>query len=481
MLASHFKIHYNARQKKSQQMLTKISLVQEVLFMGNEALFRDKPVWKGIFTLAIPAVFTILIMVIYQMADMFFIAMLEDDTQIAAISVVSPVFSIATAVGTMLGAGGCAVIAKMLGAKQEAQARAVGSLCIWGSLLFGVIFAAAVIPGASVVLRILGATEDLYEYSGTYLRILALGAPVMLFSTTIGSVIRAEGAIIPGMLCNIAGTVANLILDPLFILVLHMGVAGAALATVIGNLAASILLGVVIKTKTRVLTFSPKPALQHPQLLLHTMAVGLPNALSSVLSGMTSTFSNQLLGLYGSGAIAAMAAAGRASMVISVVQMGICMGLSPMLAYNYGAGNLPRLKEILVKTAIVTAVFGLAATGLCFAFRDTLIGLFLKDTANVEISRSFLTFLLLASPLLGFFYLSSNYFQAAGNAFLATLISVLRQGALLIPCLYLFHKLLGLPGIGVAHLASDMLSVGISCVLFAAAWKKLAKKSKISA
>lgn len=448
--------------------------------MGNEELFRDRPVWKAIFSLAIPAVLTILIMVIYHMADMFFIGMLGDDTQIASISIVSPVFSLATAVGTMLGAGGCAVIAKKLGARQEEQARAVGSLCVWCSLLFGVIFAAVVIPAASPVLHILGATEDMRAYSLTYLRILALGAPAMLFSTTIGSVVRSEGAVIPGMLCNIAGTVANLILDPLFILVLHMGVAGAAIATVAGNLVASILLGVVIQTKTRVLTFSPKPALRHPKLLIHTMAVGLPNALSSVLSGMTSTFSNQLLSLYGSGAIAAMAAAGRSTMVISMVQMGICMGVSPLLAYNYGAGNLPRLKEILVKTSVLTACFGLAATALCFTFRDTLIGLFLKDAANVDISRGFLIWLLLASPLLGFFYLSSNYFQAAGNALLATIVSVLRQGALLIPCLYLFHAVMGLPGIGVAHLASDILSVAISSVLFAVYWKRLTAGSKIS-
>ena len=449
--------------------------------MGNEALFRDKPVWKGIFSLAIPAVLTILIMVIYHMADMFFIAMLKDDTQTAAVSVVSPVFSIATAVGTMLGAGGCAVIAKKLGAKQDAEAQSVGSLCIWGSLLFGVIFAAVVIPGTPVVLKILGATEDMQAYSGIYLRILALGAPVMLFSTTVGSVIRAEGAIIPGMLCNIAGTVANLILDPLFIFALRMGVAGAAIATVIGNLVASVLLGVVIRTKTRVLTFSPMPALRHPQLLLYTMALGLPNALSSVLSGMASTFSNRLLSIYGSGAIAAMAAAGRASMVISMVQMGICMGLTPMLAYNYGAGNLPRLKEILVKTSVLTTIFGFVSTLLCFAFRDPLIGLFLDDPANMEISRSFLTWLLLASPLLGFFYLSSNYFQAAGNAFLATLISVLRQGVLLIPCLYLFHALLGLPGIGAAHLASDIVSVGIAGILFAVCWKRLQAGAKLPA
>lgn len=434
--------------------------------MGNETLFRDKPVWRAIFSLAIPAVLTILIMVIYHMADMFFIGMLGDDTQVAAISVVSPVFSLATAVGTMLGAGGCAVIAKALGAGEDDRARAVGSLCVWGSLLFGVIFAAVVIPAASPVLQILGATEDMRDYAAVYLRILALGVPVMLFSTTMGSVVRAEGAVIPGMLCNIAGTAVNLILDPLFILVLRMGVAGAALATVIGNLTASLCLGLVIKTKTRVLTLSPGPARRQPRLLLHTMAVGLPNGLSSVLSGMTSTFSNQLLSLYGSGAIAAMAAAGRATMVISMVQMGICLGVAPLMAYNYGAGNQPRLKEILAKTSVLTTVFGLLSTALCFAFRDTLIGLFLKDDANVEISRTFLTWLLLASPLLGFYYLSSNYFQAVGSAFTATVISVLRQGALLIPCLYLFHAGMGLPGIGAAHFASDLAAVCIAVALF---------------
>lgn len=443
--------------------------------MGNEALFRDKPVWKAIFTLAIPAVLTVLIMVIYHMADMFFIGKLGDDTQIAAVSVVSPVFSLATAAGTMLGAGGCAAIAKALGARKKQEAQAVGSLCIWGSLLFGVAFAAVIIPAAAPILRLLGATEDMAAYSAAYLRILALGVPVMLFSTTMGSVVRAEGAAVQGMLCNIAGTVTNLLLDPLFILWLHMGVAGAAIATVMGNLVASVCLGLLVKTKSSVLTFSPKPAIGQTRLLLHTMALGLPNALSSILSGLTSTFGNRLLGLYGSGAIAAMAAASRSAMIISMVQMGICMGVSPLLAYNYGSGDRHRLKEVLLKTSVLTMAFGFAATAACFLFRDTLIGLFLTDAANVELSRGFLTWLLLASPLLGFYYLSSNYLQAAGKAFLATVVSVLRQGALLIPCLYLFHAIFGLTGIGAAYLISDLAAVSIAMVLFLAQFRKLCR------
>lgn len=441
--------------------------------MGNEALFRDKPIWKAIFSLAIPSVLTILIMVIYNMADMFFIAMLGDDAQVAAIAVVGPVFSLATAVATMLGAGGCAVIANYLGAGERENARTVGSLCVWTSILFGLVFTVSMLTGTDSILRYLGATEDMMGFAANYMRTLAVGSCLMLFSVVMASVVRAEGMILPGMLSNMAGTVTNIILDPVFILWFHMGVTGAATATVIGNLVASAMLVFFIRTQSGILTLSPKPALRKPSLLFHTAAVGLPNGISSVLSGFASTFSNQILSAYGSGVIAAMAAAGRATMVITMIQMGICIGVSPLLAYNYGAKNMPRLRETLIKTAVLTIGFGTIATVGCFAGRDVLIGLFLKDAANAQIGKQMMFWLLIASPLLGFYYLSSNFLQAAGNAFLATIISILRQGALLIPCLYGMHALLGLTGVAVAHTVSDILSVAISAVLLIFQYRRL--------
>lgn len=441
--------------------------------MGNEALFRDKPIWKAIFSLAIPSVLTILIMVIYNMADMFFIAMLGDDAQVAAIAVVGPVFSLATAVATMLGAGGCAVIANYLGAGERENARTVGSLCVWTSILFGLVFTVSMITGTDSILRYLGATEDMMGFAANYMRTLAVGSCLMLFSVVMASVVRAEGMILPGMLSNMAGTVTNIILDPVFILWFHMGVTGAATATVIGNLVASSMLVFFIRKQSGILTLSPKPALRKPSLLFHTAAVGLPNGISSVLSGFASAFSNQILSAYGSGVIAAMAAAGRATMVITMIQMGICIGVSPLLAYNYGAKNMPRLRETLIKTAVLTIGFGTIATVGCFAGRDALIGLFLKDAANAQIGKQMMFWLLIASPLLGFYYLSSNFLQAAGNAFLATIISILRQGALLIPCLYGMHALLGLTGVAVAHTVSDILSVAISAVLLIFQYRRL--------
>ena len=433
--------------------------------MENETLFRDKPVWKAIFSLVVPSVITILVMVIYNMADMFFIGMLGDDTQVASIAVVGPVFSLANAVATMLGAGGCAVIARFLGAGERENARTVGSLCIWGAIAFGILFTASMLM----------ATEDMMGFAAAYMRTLSIGSCLMLFSVVMASVVRAEGMVLPGMLCNMAGTVTNIMLDPFFILVLNMGVVGAAVATVIGNAVASVLLVFFIRKKSNILTFSPMPALRRPGLLLHTAAVGFPNAISSLLSGFASTFSNQILSVYGSGVIAAMAAAGRGTMVITMIQMGICIGVSPLMAYNYGAKNIVRLKETLIKTAILTVCFGLVSTAGCYIGRNTLIGLFLKDAANAEIAKQMMFWLLIASPLLGFYYLSSNFLQAAGNAFLATLISVLRQGALLIPCLYIMHAIFGLTGVAVAHTVSDVTAVMIAMALLFVQYRNLKK------
>ena len=442
--------------------------------MGNEALFRDKPIWKAILSLAVPSVLTILIMVVYNIADMFFIGMLGDDRQVAAVAVVGPVFSIATAVGTMIGAGGCAVIANTLGAGDREKAKTLSSLCVWSAVVFGAVFTVLMFSATKPLLRLLGATEELMVSAGTYMRLLALGSPLMLFSMAMASAVRAEGIILPGMLSHSAGTITNLILDPLFILGFHMGVAGAAIATVLGNLVASAILVIVIRRRCAVMQLSPRYALREPLLLLHILAVGLPNGVSSILSGLASTFSNRLLNPYGAGAIAAMAAAGRAVMVITMVQMGICMGVSPLLAYNYGAGNVSRLKETLQKTAVLAAGFGFTAALGCYLGRDALIGLFLKDAVNAQLGARLMFWLILASPLLGFFYLSSNFLQAAGKALQAAVVSVLRQGALLIPALYGMHRLLGLTGIAAAHTVADLCAVAAAMALCLRQYRKIA-------
>ena len=331
------------------------------------------------------------------------------------------------------------------------------------------VFSEVVLAFTNPLLRALGTPADMVHYAGIYMRVLALGAPVMLFSQGMAMLIRSEGAIKEGLIGNLSGTIVNLILDPVFILGLNWGVAGAAVATVLGNLVGSAYFVSYILRKSSILNLKPQFALRSPAALFPIMALGLPNALSSILSGLASTFSNRLLSAYGTNAIAAMGAAGKITMIIGLVQMGICMGVQPMMAYNYGARNLARLKEILLKTALLAATVGIVTTVGCSLARHTLIGLFLRQREAAAMGEEIVVFLLLAGPVLGLYYLSANFLQAAGNAPLATATSVLRQGAVLIPLLYLMAYLFGFTGIAIAHTTSDITSALIG--LFACLWQ----------
>lgn len=426
--------------------------------MKNEALFRDKPVWSAILTMAVPSVFTILIMVFYNMADMFFVGQLggADSAPVAAVAVVGPVFSVITAAATMIGVGGCATIAKAAGAGDMDYAKTCASLCGCAAILFGTLCGITILLFTDPLLHFLGTLPKVMPDARAYMRALAVGAPLMLFSTVYGTLLRSEGAIKDGFIGNLSGTIVNLVLDPLFIMVLDLGVAGAAAATVIGNLVATVYYLRFIFRKASILNLVPANAMRRPQALLGIMALGLPNAVSSILSGSASIFSNNLLLNYGYNAQAAMGAAGKVTMFVSLIQMGICMGVQPLMAYNFGSHDIPRLKEILKKLTLLTVGFGVAATILCSLARNALIGLFLQDPEALAMGEQMVVWLLLAGPLLGVYYLSSNFLQASGNAFAATAVSVLRQGVLLIPCLYLMHSLLGFTGIAAAHTVADI-------------------------
>ncbi len=321
--------------------------------------------------------------------------------------------------------------------------------------------------------------------------------------------VRAEGAVKEGMIGNLLGTLVNCIFDPLFILVLNFGVSGAAAASVLGNLVATACyLRYIVKHGT-VLTVDFRPALKKPQMLGELLAIGLPNGISSLLAGFASSFSNRLLVTHGTAAVAAMAAAGKTTMVISMIAMAICMGCQPLLAYSYGAGDSKRLKQLLKDLILLTVVFGVLAgaasfagrnaligmfikeegafrlgtqlvvylvlgspviglsylaTNLLasFAGRNALIGMFIKEEGAFRLGTQLVVYLVLGSPVIGLSYLATNLLQSVGKASGAVVLSLLRQGLLLIPLLYLMNALCGVQGIAAAHLIADVGAAAIS-------------------
>lgn len=295
-----------------------------------------------------------------------------------------------------------------------------------------------------------------------YLLVLAAGAPVILLNHSLGGILRGEGAIRPGMYGGLVSTVGNMILDPIFISGLKMGVGGAAVATVLGNLAG---VGYVLRYKKRhlsILTMEPHLIKGNLPLLGSILALGLPNAVSSTLSGFASTFSNRLLAAYSTGAVASMGAAGKITMIITMVQMGVCMGVQPMMAYCHGAKDQARLKETLKKLALLTCVLGLSLGAIAFLAREQIISLFLTGSELRALGCHVVTITIFSAPFMGLFYLGMNYLQASGKALLATIVSALRQGVLLIPLLYLMESMFQLDGPPLAHVTADICSIFIS-------------------
>ena len=442
----------------------------------NERLFREAPVWKAIAALAVPSLLSILVMIFYNLADTFFIAQLGDTAKVAAVSIVSPVFSIIMALGTMLGVGAGTLLSIAFGAGERERAKNIASLCFYAGIALSAVLTLLLLCFSSSLLRFLGTQPEMWQDAETYMRFLALGTVFMISSHTLSALIRAEGAVREGLRGYMAGTVTNIVLDPLFILVFPWGVAGAAVATVLGNLVSALLYLRHIRRRPTVVSLDPKRALLDLPALGQILTLGVPNAVSTLLSGFASTFSNQLLSTHGTGAIAAMSAVGKSSMLISMVQMGICMGVQPLLAYNYGARDYARLKEALRKTALLTVIVGILAAALCFAYRRWVIGLFLKEAEVAALGERLMLWLIAGSPFLGFVYLSTNYLQATKKASAAILVSLLRQGLMLIPLLYLFHWLFGLTGIAAAHLATDVGAAALAMLVFAVHYRRMRRE-----
>ena len=411
-----------------------------------------------------PAVGGLFATYLYNVVDGIFVGQGVGRMALGAVNIGVPFITSVVAVAAMFPMGGATVVAIRMG-RGDREGANQAFLTALGLTLAG-----------GPLLGALGANAEVLPHARAYLSILALGAPAMLFSVSAATLLRADGAIRRGLAGNLAGSVTNMVLDPVFILGFRWGIAGAAAGTVLGNLVACAIYLEYILRRSRTLSLAPADALRHPARLGRVLALGLPNGVSSLLAGLAGSFSNRMLAGYGTAALAAMAAADKATMVVSLVQMGICMGVQPLLAYNVGARDRPRLQAALTRLAGLTFGFGAVFMAACLLGQNALLGLFLSDAGALALGRSLLPWLLAASPLLGLYYLSTNFLQAMGRAAGATVLSALRQGVLLIPALYLFHGLLGLPGLAAARAAADLASVLIALCLLTHAWRNLARQ-----
>lgn len=441
--------------------------------MNNEKMFREESVWKVLIKTSIPTIITMFVVILYNMADIFFIGKTGDAMQVAALSLTTPIFTLMSAFGTLVGSGGCSAIAIAMGKKEEKTVKSMSSFCCYSALIIGTVFAVVVLLMMNPILRLLGTNEATYTFAKTYMMILVLGAPATIFSSACGNMVRAEGAVKVSMFGNLTGSLVNIALDPLLILGLHMGVAGAAIATVIGNLISCLFYLVYILKKSTCLSLHIKNFSIRKEISVPVLTLGFPTTIGVLLSSLSSALSNNILVGYGEVAVAAMGVAGKLSMIVTMLQMAICTGIQPVLAYNFGAGSMKRMMEFIKKTGIVTILTGLLLTIISFIIRSAFISGFINDPEVIAYGERMVMGTMVTGPFIGIYYLTTNFLQATAKPSFASLMSLLRQGLIFIPMLFILSRFAGLNGIIFAHPVSDLLSTAVGIGLCIIHYRKI--------
>lgn len=439
--------------------------------------YNAMPVKSAIFQNALPAMCTMLLALVYNLADTLFIGMTHDPIQLAAISLTSPLFMMFSAVSNIFGMGGTSVISRAMGQKRAEYSKKVSSFCMWTAVGIGVILAAVFCIFAEPILNVLGASADTLPHASSYLVIVAFSAPFSMISGTFSKILTAEGQPKKAMIGISAGNLLNIILDPIFILGFHWDVAGAAIATLISNvIAAGYYLWYFLSKKSS-LSISIKDYSAKDKICSSVLSIGVPAALGSIVMGVSVMVVNNLMAGYGDMALAGSGVATKVAMVTGMLCIGVGQGVQPLLGYCVGAKQWKRYKETFRFALVFALVVGVIMTGLCYIFTDQLVGMFLTDSNAFDYAFRFTRILLTTSALFGIFYVFQNSLQAMGAAVSALIVNISRQGLIYIPMIYVMNSILGVNGILWAQPVADVLSLILAVILYYISYGKKIRQS----
>ena len=433
----------------------------------NELMARLK-VSKAVATMAIPSVISSLVTVVYNMADTFFVGQTEDPLQVAAVSLTNPIFILFMAFANMFGMGGSAVASMALGEQNQKRMKQVSAFITYASLAVGILFALVLVGFMQPILSIFGANEETYALARGYVFHISYGAPFIIWSAAASFVVRSEGASKEAMIGSMIGTIANIVLDPVLISGFHLGAAGAAVATTLGNILASLYYLWYFVKKSNNFSIGIRNFTCRYGIFSGICSCGLPTAIFSTLMSVSTIVLNQILVAYGNAPVAAIGIVFKANMFITFLQMGLANGVQPLLGYNFGSGDKKRFQDIAAYTKKCCIVIGILATLLFFVFRRQIIGLFIQDEEVIMYGVRMLIAYMLSGPVIGILFMNMNCMQSVGKAFWATILSVLRQGVLLIPLLFLLNALGGLTGVIYGQALTDYIAVILSVLM----WRK---------
>ncbi len=439
-------------------------------------LFSNAPVSQVVFKNALPAMAAMLMVLIYNLADTFFIGQTHDALQVAAVSLATPVFLIFMAVGTVFGIGGTSVISRAMGEGKTDYAKKVSSFCMWGCVIVGTIMSVGMLIFMNPILSLVGASADTWELSKTYLVIVVCCGPFVLISNCYSNVIRTEGESTKAMMGTLIGNLINVILDPIFILGFGWDIAGAAIATVIGNVIGAGYYIIYFIRGNSLLSVRLKDFTVKDKVASSVLAIGIPAALGSLLMSISSIVTNSQMAQYGDMALAGIGVAMKVTMMTGMVCIGLGQGIQPILGYCVGAKLWVRFKNVLRFSLAFSFTLSVVLTGVCYLFTSQIIRAFLIDATAYGYALTFSRILLSTSIFFGVFYVLINALQAMGAGTAALIINISRQGIIYIPVMFLLKTIVGMTGLVWAQPVADITSLALAYVLYVQESNKIFSK-----
>ncbi len=442
----------------------------------NTELFTQTSIHKAVLSLAVPTVISQLITVVYNMADTFFIGQLGDPVQVAASILAMPPFIFLTGIANLFGIGGASMIARCLGKKDPGKASLCAGFAIWSAagaaLIYGLLFTLL----RPVILPLIGTTEQTYEFCYQYMFwTVTIGALPTVMNAVLAHLIRTEGCAGQASLGMTMGCVLNIILDPLFILVLGMEIKGAAIATLLSNCIAFVYFILLIRSKGGNTCISAKPRREmfRGEIAKEILLVGMPSFVMVLMSFLSNTTLNSLVSSYSSEAVAGMGIAKKADMIGFAVAQGMTQGVLSLIAYNYAAGRPDKMKKAIRIALLYSIALALTGSILLYLFALPVSRMFIKDAETVAYSTRFIRALCLSLPLSSIIMMVITVFQASGRKIQPMVLSMLRKGGLDIPFMLLLRHFAGVFGIAYATPLADVVTLVTALLLFVPCWKDI--------
>ena len=454
----------------------------------SENPLGSEPVSSLLRRFAIPSVIAMLVSALYNMVDQLFIGHSIGVLGNAATNVAFPLSMVCTSIGLLCGIGGAANFNLCMGRKDPEHAKSYVGNAISMLAILGVILCVAVQLFLRPMMLLFGATPDVIDYACTYTRITSIGFPFLIVTIGGSNLIRADGSPKFSMLCNLVGAIVNTILDPLFIFVFHMGMAGAALATITGQILSFALVVFYLRGfKTLPLSLSDlKPNMA---CWARIAALGATPAFNQVAMMVVQIVMNNTLTYYGSNSVYGsdipLACAGiisKVNMLFFSFVIGISQGLQPIVSFNFGAQKYDRVKDAYKKAVFAATAISIVAF-LCFQlFPRQIIGIFGSGSEEyLHFAERYFRIFLFFTFLNGIQPVSSNFFTSIGAPKKGIFLSLTRQIIFLLPLLLIFPYLFGIDGVMYTAPIADLAAASVSIVMIVREFKIMAELQKATA